>query len=46
MVFDLTQRGSFNNVENWLNEVRANTSSNIVVVLVGNKNDKEEELDN
>ncbi len=45
IVFDLTCRDSFENVNKWLEEIAINTSSNIVIVLVGNKADKKEEFD-
>ena len=43
MVFDVTSRESFQNVGKWMEEVAVNTSNNIVIVLVGNKIDREEE---
>ena len=46
MVFDVTCRESFQNVSKWMEEVTVNTSSNIVMVLVGNKIDKTEEFTN
>jgi GTPase SAR1 family protein len=39
----VTCRESFENVGKWLDEIAINTSSNIVMVLVGNKIDKKEE---
>ena len=39
IVFDLTNEDSFNNVENWLQEVNENTSSSIAKILIGNKSD-------
>ena len=39
MVYDITDRQSFQDVENWLGEVRQHASPNIVKILVGNKSD-------
>ena len=44
VVFDLTSKASFLNVSNWLDEIALNTSSNIVLVLVGNKCDNSDEF--
>ena len=46
VVFDVTCRESFDNVNKWLEEITLNTSSNIAMVLVGNKVDRKEELVN
>ena len=43
-MFDLANKDSFLNVNKWLDEISVNTSSNIVLILVGNKADKKEEL--
>ena len=40
LVFDLTQRESFANLDAWLEEVRAHSSSAAVPLLVGNKSDR------
>uniref|UniRef100_A0A7N0SY52 Uncharacterized protein n=1 Tax=Kalanchoe fedtschenkoi TaxID=63787 RepID=A0A7N0SY52_KALFE len=39
LVYDVTRRATFENVERWLNELRNHTDPNIVVMLVGNKSD-------
>ncbi|OIV99015.1 hypothetical protein TanjilG_32274 [Lupinus angustifolius] len=39
LVYDVTRRASFENVDRWLKELRNHTDSNIVVMLVGNKSD-------
>ena len=40
IVYDITKKESFNNVINWLNEIKAHLSEeNIVVMLIGNKSD-------
>jgi len=43
LVYDITSRESFSNLTRWLVDARALASSNLVVVLVGNKSDREEE---
>lgn len=39
LVYDVTDRESFNNIANWINETRKHAGTNIVKVLVGNKCD-------
>ncbi|GJX11603.1 Ras-related protein RabA1f [Tanacetum coccineum] len=39
IVYDITRRVTFENVERWLRELRDHTDQNIVVMLVGNKAD-------
>ncbi|KAK8573710.1 hypothetical protein V6N13_009798 [Hibiscus sabdariffa] len=39
LVYDVTRRVTFENVERWLKELRAHTDSNTVIMLVGNKAD-------
>ncbi|KAJ1400791.1 Small GTPase superfamily [Sesbania bispinosa] len=39
LVYDVTRRATFENVDRWLKELRNHTDSNIVVMLVGNKSD-------
>ena len=39
LIYDITRRESFDHVVNWLNEVKNNSSKEIVVVLIGNKSD-------
>merc|ERR1712228_1072553 len=41
MVYDISRRDTFNHLTRWLEEVRANGSSNMVVMLIGNKSDLE-----
>ena len=41
MVYDITNRESFNNCSKWLEETRNFTNNGVIVVLVGNKNDLE-----
>mgnify|MGYP000467496022 CR=1 FL=1 len=42
LVYDVTDRESFNNIRNWINETRKHAGTNIVRVLVGNKCDLNE----
>jgi Ras-related protein Rab-11A len=37
LVYDITNKTSFENIERWLNELRQHADSNIIVILVGNK---------
>uniref|UniRef100_A0A1D1YD64 Ras-related protein RIC2 n=1 Tax=Anthurium amnicola TaxID=1678845 RepID=A0A1D1YD64_9ARAE len=39
LVYDVTRRTTFENVERWLKELRDHTDPNIVVMLIGNKSD-------
>ncbi|KAL1535572.1 Ras-related protein Rab2BV [Salvia divinorum] len=39
VVYDLTKRQSFDNVQRWLRELRDHADSNIVIMLAGNKSD-------
>jgi len=43
LVYDITDRQSFQDIENWLGEVRQHASPNIVKILVGNKSDLKEQ---
>ena len=43
LVFDITQRSSFEDIQNqWLREIRDHTSPSIVIYLIGNFSDMEE----
>ncbi|KNB46831.1 RAS-like protein [Blastocystis sp. subtype 4] len=39
MVYDITSRSSFENVEGWLSELRQHSEGDMVVILIGNKCD-------
>jgi small GTP-binding protein len=39
VVYDITNRESFDNVRNWVDEVRAERSEEVSMILVGNKAD-------
>ncbi|KAG8986593.1 hypothetical protein FRB90_003901, partial [Tulasnella sp. 427] len=43
LVFDITSRQSFINLNRWLADARALGSPNLVAVIVGNKSDREED---
>ena len=43
LVFDLTQRSSFEDLNNWLNDLRALSSPNAYIILIGNKLDLTDE---
>ncbi|KAL4585602.1 hypothetical protein LXL04_010225 [Taraxacum kok-saghyz] len=40
LIYDITRRGTFENIERWLQELRDHTDQNIVIMLVGNKLDQ------
>lgn len=40
LTFDLTDRESFTNIENWLNKVETESNTDVTYILVGNKSDK------
>jgi len=39
LVYDISKRGSYDNVARWLKELRDHADQNIVIMLVGNKRD-------
>ena len=39
-MYDITDISSFNNLENWIKQIKENAESNVRVVLVGNNCDK------
>lgn len=41
LVYDITNRFSFDNIIGWLNECRTNSNSSISIMLIGNKLDME-----
>lgn len=43
LVYDVTRRATFAHAGTWLQEARANTSPNTVMILIGNKSDLEAE---
>jgi small GTP-binding protein len=43
LIFDLTSRSSFEDLADWIEDIRAFASKDIIIILVGNKSDLEEE---
>jgi len=43
IVYDITKRSSFSNLQKWIEEVRRYTASNVVIILIGNKCDLDDE---
>ncbi|TMW52046.1 hypothetical protein DOY81_002898 [Sarcophaga bullata] len=43
IVYDITSRDSFCNLQKWIEEVRRYTASNVMLIVVGNKSDLEDE---
>ena len=43
LIYDITTRESFKNLESWLIEIEKNASENVLKILIGNKNDLENE---
>ena len=44
LVFDISQRNTFNNLENWVNSIKNNSNQKIEVIVVGNKIDIEKRV--
>ena len=42
LIYDVTNKKSFENVTNWINQIREEVSDKVTIVLVGNKIDEEE----
>ena len=45
IVFDVTKKESFENIQNWINEVTVYTGNDVVIICLGNKNDLNKEID-
>lgn len=45
IVFDLTNRESFNSIQNWIEEVTRFTGDDIIIVCLGNKSDLKKSID-
>ena len=43
LVYDITRRSTFDNIDNWLIDLRTNGDNNIFIALIGNKSDLEAE---
>ena len=44
IVFDLTNKESFKNIENWINEVTVFTGQDVLIICLGNKSDLKKEI--
>ena len=44
LIFDLTDKNSFNNIKKWLNDVKANSDHSIKKILIGNKSDMKDQI--
>ena len=42
LVYDITRKETFTHAKKWLEEIRNNSSKNIVIILIGNKSDLED----
>jgi Ras-related protein Rab-4A/Ras-related protein Rab-4B len=40
LVFDLTNRSSFENLGKWVEDIRSKCNNEIAIIVVGNKQDK------
>ncbi|XP_033615871.1 ras-related protein Rab-2B-like [Fukomys damarensis] len=45
LVYDITRRETFNHLTSWLEDARQHSSSNMVIMLIGNKSDLESHRD-
>uniref|UniRef100_K7FPS9 RAB2B, member RAS onco family n=1 Tax=Pelodiscus sinensis TaxID=13735 RepID=K7FPS9_PELSI len=45
LVYDITRRETFNHLTTWLEDARQHSSSNMVIMLIGNKSDLESRRD-
>ena len=45
LLYDITNKDSFKNLESWLIEIEKNASPNVLKILIGNKNDLENDRD-
>ena len=43
LIYDITNRRTFENVQKWISQIREETSQNVVIYLIGNKIDMKEE---
>ena len=45
IVFDVTKKESFENIQNWINEVSVHTDKDVIMICLGNKNDLKKGID-
>jgi small GTP-binding protein len=43
IVYDITRRHTFDHVDRWLSELKANADSDVSIIIIGNKSDQEVE---
>ncbi len=43
VVFDITRRDTFNNVDRWIGELKSNAENDVSIILIGNKTDLEDQ---
>ena len=46
IVFDLTNKESFKNIENWINEITVYTGKDVLMICLGNKSDLKKAISN
>ena len=46
IVFDVTNKESFKNIENWINEVTVFTGKDVIIICLGNKSDLKKSISN
>ena len=44
LMYDITDRTTFDAIDNWVSEAKKYTSANIPMILVGNKSDEERKV--
>ena len=42
LVYDITRKETFDSVDKWIPELKANRSENISIIIIGNKSDLED----
>ena len=43
IVYDITKKSTFESVDNWINDLKSKGDPNLIMIIIGNKNDLEEE---
>ena len=43
MVYDITQKSTFDNIDEWIKQLKSETDGNVTIVILGNKCDLEKE---
>ncbi|KAJ3682692.1 hypothetical protein LUZ60_012919 [Juncus effusus] len=41
VVYDVTNRSSFDNITTWISELRSNAPDNVIIMIIGNKSDSD-----